>query len=124
MKSDDTVKIEHVSANGEVKVLKESLKLLAGEVLDASCMSAKKLEEFFIREIEEAKSMDVLLSLHMKATMMKVSDPIIFGHCVRVFFKNVFDKHAATFAEIGVNPNNGWGDCVEKINKLPADKKK
>jgi isocitrate dehydrogenase len=119
-----TVKIEFTAADGTTTVLKEGLKLQAGEVLDATFMSAAKLQEFYAKEIAEAKAQDVLLSLHLKATMMKVSDPILFGHCVKVFFKDVFDKHAATFAEIGVNANNGFAEVVSKVATLPEAKKK
>ncbi|MDW3645659.1 MAG: NADP-dependent isocitrate dehydrogenase [Bacteroidia bacterium] len=117
------VKIEHVAADGSVSVLKENIALQAGEVIDATFMSKKALMAFLDKEIADAKSQDVLLSLHMKATMMKVSDPIIFGHAVTVFFKNVFEKHAAVLEELGVEVNNGFGDLVSKIQSLPADKK-
>ena len=117
------VNIEFVSKAGEVSVLKEKISLLDKEVIDASVMSKAKLVEFFDKEISAAKDQDVLLSLHMKATMMKVSDPIIFGHAVEVFYKDVFAKHAATFAEIGVDVKNGLGDVYAKIESLPADKK-
>ncbi|MGL6124423.1 MAG: NADP-dependent isocitrate dehydrogenase, partial [Shewanella sp.] len=102
-------------------VLKSGLKLLAGEIIDAAVLSKKALVSFYEREIENAKAEDVLLSLHLKATMMKVSDPIMFGHAVKVFFKPVFDKHAALFAELGVDVNNGFGDVYAKIATLPAD---
>ena len=121
MAADGTVKIELV-AGGETTTLKE-VPLLAGEVIDATRMSKKALREFFEKEIGNAKDQDVLLSLHMKATMMKVSDPIIFGHCVTVYYKDVFEKHAATFAELGVDENNGIGDVYKRIASLPADKK-
>jgi isocitrate dehydrogenase len=117
------VNIEFVSKAGEISVLKEKISLLDKEVIDASVMSKAKLVEFFDKEISAAKDQDVLLSLHMKATMMKVSDPIIFGHAVEVFYKDVFAKHAATFAEIGVDVKNGLGDVYAKIESLPADKK-
>lgn len=123
MEAADDVKIEFVSEDGDITVLKESTPLLAGEVIDASRMSGNSLREFFAKEIEDAKKSDVLLSLHLKATMMKVSDPIMFGHAVTVFFKDVFDKHSATFKEIGVNVNNGLGDVYAKIEGLAADKK-
>jgi isocitrate dehydrogenase len=118
-----TVKFEFHGEDGGVTVLKEGLKLQQGEVLDATFMSVKKLEEFYLEQIAEAKEQGVLLSLHLKATMMKVSDPILFGYCVKAYFKDLFNKHAATFAEIGVNPNNGFAEVEQKINKLPADKK-
>jgi len=117
------VQIEHVAPDGTVTVLKESTKLEAGEVIDASTMSVEDLCEFYEREISDAKENDILLSLHLKATMMKISDPILFGHCVKVFFKDVFAKHGALFEEIGANPNNGFGAVLESIDsKLPADK--
>jgi len=119
-----TVRIEFVSASGDVKVMKQSTPMQAGEVMDASRMSVKALRAFFAREIEACKQTPgVLLSLHLKATMMKVSDPIMFGHCVEVYYKDVFEKHAATFAELDVRSSNGLGDVYAKIGKLPADKK-
>lgn len=121
--SKSDVRIEHVTVDGAVTVLKEKLALQEGEVIDATFMSVSKLKEFFLKEIADAKANDVMFSLHMKATMMKISDPIIFGHCVKAFYADVFDKHAATFEEIGVNPNNGLGDVYKKIAALPADKK-
>ena len=117
------VRIEHVAADGSVTVLKEKTAVKAGEIIDASSMSKKALRDFIAAEIADAKDKDVLLSVHLKATMMKVSDPILFGHVVTVFFKDVFEKHAATFAELGVDANNGLGDVYAKIAKLPADKK-
>ncbi|MFC5269310.1 NADP-dependent isocitrate dehydrogenase [Adhaeribacter terreus] len=117
------VKIEFVSNSGNTSTLKEGLKLKAGEVIDASRMSAKALREFYAREIEDAKAKGVLLSLHLKATMMKVSDPIMFGHAVTVFFKPVFEKHAATFKEIGFDPNNGLGDLYNKLPNLSEEKR-
>ena len=117
-------RIEHVGTDGTVTVLKDSLKLQDDEVLDATFMSASKLREFFAKEIKEAKDKDVMFSVHLKATMMKVSDPIIFGHCVREFYKDVFDKHAATFEKLQVNPNNGMGDVFKKIATLPEAEKK
>ncbi|MFK7787960.1 MAG: NADP-dependent isocitrate dehydrogenase, partial [Phycisphaeraceae bacterium] len=118
--ADTTVSIKHIATNGNETVLKDHLVLLEGEVLDGSCMSASKLADFLTDQIEDAKAQGVLFSLHMKATMMKVSDPIIFGHCVKVFFKSLFDKHADTFAEHGVNPSNGFGDVFAKLPKLDA----
>merc|ERR1719235_2806595 len=109
-----SVKIEHIPDGGDATVLKE-VKLLEGEVIDASCMSAKVLREYFEREMQDAKAKDTLLSLHLKATMMKVSDPIIFGHAVHVYFKDVFAKYEAEFKELGVNPNLGLGDLYKKI---------
>ena len=118
-----TAKIELVAENGETVVLKESLPLQAGEVIDGTFMSAKSLEKFLAEQVQESKEKGILFSLHMKATMMKVSDPIIFGHCVKVFFKDVFDKHADTLKELSVDPNNGLGDLIAKISTLPADRK-
>lgn len=117
------VRIELVAADGSVTVLKEKTTVKAGEIIDASAMSKTALRDFIAAEIADAKAKDVLLSVHLKATMMKVSDPIMFGHVVTVFFKDVFEKHAATFAELGVDANNGLGDVYAKIAKLPADKK-
>ncbi len=115
------LKIELHSADG-VKVLKESVPVLAGEVVDATFMNVAKLNEFLAKEIADAKASGVLFSAHLKATMMKVSDPIIFGHIVKAFYKDLFDKHADTFAEIGVDVNNGFGDVVAKIASLPEAK--
>ncbi|HHJ80643.1 MAG TPA: NADP-dependent isocitrate dehydrogenase, partial [Candidatus Tenderia electrophaga] len=115
-------RIEFVADDGTVSELKGSAPLLAGEVIDCSVMSQKALSTFLARAIADAKAQGVLFSLHLKATMMKVSDPIIFGSAVTVFFKEVFDKHADCFAEIGVNPNNGLGDVYSKIQSLPAEK--
>ncbi|WP_412972899.1 NADP-dependent isocitrate dehydrogenase [Glaciecola sp. MF2-115] len=117
------VRIEFVAGDGSVTTLKEKVSLLDKEVIDASVMSKSALVDFFDKEINSAKEQDVLLSLHMKATMMKVSDPVIFGHAVEVFYKDVFAKHAATFAELGVDVKNGLGDVYAKIASLPADKK-
>ena len=111
------VRIELVEG-GDVKVLKE-LSLLPGEVIDSARMSVAKLREFYGKSIEEAKAEGVLLSLHLKATMMKVSDPIMFGHAVSVFFKDVFEKHADKFEKLGVNTKNGFGDVLAKIADLP-----
>lgn len=115
-----TGRIEFVGADGSTTILKEKLTLDVGDVVDATKMSASALRQFFKEQIEDAKKSGVLLSLHMKATMMKVSDPIIFGHGVSVYFDDVFQKHAKTFAELGVNPNNGLGDVYAKIGRLPA----
>ncbi|MGJ8671595.1 NADP-dependent isocitrate dehydrogenase [Rubritalea sp.] len=116
-------KIVFTATDGTETVLKESTPLLEGEVFDSTFMSKKALISFLEQEIADAKAKDVLFSLHMKATMMKVSDPIIFGHGVEVFYKPVFTKHAATIAELGVNTKNGFGDLVAKLDSLPADKK-
>ena len=116
-----TVRIEHVSKDGSTTVLKDSLELLEGEVLDASFMSHAALIAFLEQQIKEARDRGVLFSLHMKATMMKVSDPIIFGHAVRVYFKSLFEKHAETFKSLGVDVNNGFGDLESRIQELPAE---
>ncbi|MGV3505508.1 MAG: NADP-dependent isocitrate dehydrogenase [Adhaeribacter sp.] len=123
MEQGGEVKIEFQGADGSTQVLKEKLALKAGEVIDASVMSKKALRAFFEKEIADAKAQGVLLSLHLKATMMKVSDPIMFGHAVTVFFKDVFEKHAAVFAELGVDANNGLGDVYAKIKNLPEDQR-
>jgi isocitrate dehydrogenase len=116
-------RIEFVGADGAVTVLKKKAPLLAGEIIDTAVMNVRALRAFYEKQIEEAKNGKVLLSLHLKATMMKVSDPVMFGHAVTVFFKDVFEKHAATFKQLGVNPNNGLGDVYAKIQALPADQK-
>ena len=113
------VKIEHVGADGTVKVMKDGLKLLKNEIIDSSFLSVKELCDFYDREITEAHKDNMLLSLHLKATMMKISDPIMFGHAVKVYFKDLFAKHDATFKEIKFNPNNGLGDLYEKMKSLP-----
>jgi isocitrate dehydrogenase len=117
------IKIVHTSTQGEKTVLKETLSLLDGEIIDATVMSKKALISFLESEIEDAKSKDLMLSFHMKATMMKVSDPIIFGHIVKVFFKEVFKKHQAVFNEIGVDVNNGFGNLVSNLSKLDKEKR-
>jgi len=123
LESATTARIEHVAEDGTVTVLKESLPLQADEVLDATFMSKKALVGFLRDQVEDAKDKGVLFSLHLKATMMKVSDPIIFGHCVRVFFEDLFAKHASLFAELGVDPNNGFGDVLAKIADLPEEQR-
>ena len=115
-----SVRIEHVSADGNVTVLKEGMKLREGEILDATFLSKRALVEFLMAQIDAARADGVLFSLHLKATMMKVSDPIIFGHAVHVFFKPVFEKHAATLAKLSVDVKNGFGDLLGKIATLPA----
>jgi isocitrate dehydrogenase len=115
------VRIEHVDRDGKVTVLKSKVRLDAGDVIDASFMSRRALRGFIAEQVDDAKEQDVLFSLHLKATMMKVSDPIIFGHVVSVFFADVFEKHAATFAELGVNPNDGLGDLLAKVGALPTE---
>ena len=118
-----TVRIQHIATNGESTVLKENTSLLAGEIIDATTLSKKALLSFLESEIADAKKQNVLFSLHMKATMMKVSDPIIFGHAVKVFFKDLFAKHQEVFDEIGVNVNNGFGHLTNSLENLPTDKK-
>jgi len=122
MESADTVKIQFVDAAGSVTEMKE-VSLQAGEVFDSSVMKVAQLQEFYAKTAQEAKEKGVLLSLHLKATMMKISDPIMFGHAVKVYFKAALEKHAETLASIGANPNFGMGDILNKLNKLPADKK-
>ncbi|CAA0198036.1 Monomeric isocitrate dehydrogenase, NADP-dependent [Tenacibaculum maritimum] len=117
------VKIQHTDSNGNVTVLKDKISLLAGEIIDATVMSKKALLAFLEEQVTDAKDKGVLFSLHMKATMMKVSDPIIFGHAVRVFFKDLYKKHAQTFNEIGVNVNNGFGNLLSNLEELATDKK-
>ncbi len=117
-------RIEFVGADGNTTVLKDNVVMDAGDVVDATVMRRKELRDFIKQSIAEAKKQGVLLSLHMKATMMKVSDPIIFGHGVTVFFADVFEKHADTFKKIGVNANNGLGDVYAKIKSLPDAQQK
>jgi isocitrate dehydrogenase len=117
------VRFEFVDAAGAVTVLKKKMGVGEGEILDSSVMHVGDLRAFYAEQIEDAANNGLLLSLHLKATMMKVSDPVMFGHAVTVFFKAVFDKHAATFRELGVNPSNGLGGVLSKIQALPADKK-
>jgi isocitrate dehydrogenase len=116
------VKIELVADDGTKIALKQKTGVLVGEVIDASVMNIKALRAFYEKEIDAAKAEDILLSLHVKATMMKVSDPILFGHAVTIYYKDVFAKYADTFAELGVNPNNGLGDLYAKIQSLPSDR--
>ena len=105
-----SVRIQLVQTDGTVRVLKESLSLQAGEVIDASCLSVRILRAWIAQQIAEAKQQDLLLSLHLKATMMKVSDPILFGHVVSVYFADVFSRHAEVLQQLGVDPDNGLGD--------------
>ena len=118
-----TVRIELHAADGGVQVLKDNLSLLEGEVIDSSLMQKAALLEFLKGQVEDARASGVLFSLHMKATMMKVSDPIIFGHGVRVYFQELFEKYGETLEALGVDPNNGFGDLVSKIAELPADER-
>ena len=117
------VKIEFIGADGTTQILKESTPLQAGEILDATFLSKAALVDFLGKQIAKAKAENLLLSLHMKATMMKVSDPIIFGYAVEVFFKDLIAKHAATLKELGVDFKNGFGDLITKLDKLPSGKK-
>ena len=119
-----TAKIEFVGADGKTTVFKEKIALQAGEVLDATFMSVKALRKFLEEQIEDAKAKGILWSLHMKATMMKISDPKIFGHGVTVYYKDVFEKHGETFKKLGVDPDNGLGDVYAKIKSLPDDQRK
>ncbi|MCU0224782.1 MAG: NADP-dependent isocitrate dehydrogenase [Acidobacteria bacterium] len=117
------VRIEFAGADGRATVLKEKLALQQGEVIDASVMNVRALRAFYAEQIEEAKRDGVLLSLHLKATMMKISDPIMFGHCVSVFYKDALEKHAEALKQAGANVNNGLADVLAKLERLPADKK-
>ena len=113
-------RIEFFSEDSQLTVLKDNLLLQEGEIVDATFMSRKDLRKFLAEQIEDAKEKGVLFSLHLKATMMKVSDPIIFGQAVEVFFADVFDKYADVFEELGVNPDNGLGDVYARIQSLPG----
>ncbi|MEI6897797.1 MAG: NADP-dependent isocitrate dehydrogenase [Psychromonas sp.] len=119
----DDVKIEFTNTAGAVTVLKASTPVLKDELIDASCMSVKALRAYFEKQMDDAKENNIMLSLHLKATMMKVSDPIMFGHAVTVYYKDVFTKHGALFAEIGVDERNGLGDVYAKIENIDASKK-
>ena len=119
--NDGSLTISLVSENGQKVVLKDAIKVLKGEIIDATYMSVDALKSFLDKEIIDAKEKDLLFSLHMKATMMKVSDPIIFGHAVRSFFKSLFEKHNDVFTELGVDVNNGFGDLISKLNKFSDD---
>ena len=123
MEKDTTVSYKFVGKDGSEQVLKANHPMLAGEVVDSSSMSMAALREFFAKQIEAAQKDGILLSLHLKATMMKISDPYIFGKCVTVFFKDVFAKYGSDFDKIGVNISNGLGDVYAKLDRLPADKK-
>lgn len=124
IQSDCNVKIELQTKAGETQVLKESLKLLKGEIIDASFMNVRELIDFLSAQKSASKKDGVLFSVHLKATMMKISDPIIFGHVVRVFFKHVFDNYSEDLKKVGFNPNNGFGNLFSAIEGLPADKQK
>ncbi len=116
--------IEFVETSGRKTVLKNKLPLIPEEIIDASVMNKRALRSFLEKQVEDAKEKDILFSVHLKATMMKVSDPIIFGHVVSVYFKEVFEKHAETFKDLGISPNNGLGDLYDRIKELPAEKQK
>jgi isocitrate dehydrogenase len=118
-----SVRIQLVQTDGTVRVLKESLSLQAGEVIDASCLSVRVLRAWIAQQIAEAKQQDLLLSLHLKATMMKVSDPILFGHVVSVYFADVFSRHAEVLQQLGVDPDNGLGDMLLRLEQLPESQK-
>jgi isocitrate dehydrogenase len=124
VEEDCEARIELLGEDGGIDVLRDKLPLQKGDVLDATYMDVKLLQAYYEECIQESKEKDILFSLHLKATMMKVSDPIMFGHCVRVYFKDVFAKYADTFAKLGVNPNNGLGDLYKKIASLPEAEKK
>ncbi|QSS96862.1 NADP-dependent isocitrate dehydrogenase [Psychroflexus sp. ALD_RP9] len=121
MQKSDSVNIELQTSTG-TKLLKEALVLEQGEVIDASVLTVSKLKDFISKEIEDAKQKDILFSVHLKATMMKVSDPIIFGHIVKVYFEELFNKYQKEFTQLGVNVNNGIGDVFDKISELPKNK--
>jgi isocitrate dehydrogenase len=116
-------RIEFAAEGGETTVLKAKTPFQTGDVIDATVMRASTLQSFLAAEVKDANAKNVLFSMHVKATMMKISDPIIFGHTVYAFFKDVYDKHANTFADLGIDPDNGVGDITNKIQSLPADKK-
>ena len=120
LEADATLSIELEQSSGGTVVLKEGLAVIEGEVIDAAVMSCTALRDYFAREIEDAKAQGLLLSLHVKATMMKVSDPIIFGHCVEVYYSDVFEKHAELFGKLGVEPNNGIGDVYARLEEVDA----
>jgi isocitrate dehydrogenase len=123
IKNGGVISIVHTDRDGNKNVLKTNLEVLDGEIIDATVMSKKALLTFLEEQIKDAKEKDVLFSLHMKATMMKVSDPIIFGHAVRIFFKDLFDKYESDFDALGVDVKNGFGDLISKIEELPIDKR-
>ena len=123
LSKEGSVQIEHVDATGKVTVLKEKFPVQQSEVIDASFMSVRALRDFLEQEFNDAFKEHMLVSVHLKATMMKVSDPVIFGHAVTVFFKDVFEKHAQTLKDIKFNPNNGLGDLYEKLKLVPEASK-
>jgi isocitrate dehydrogenase len=117
------VQIQHIGADGKTKILKDFFPIQKNEIIDASYLSINELKNFYEKEINDAFKDHILLSLHLKATMMKVSDPIMFGHCVKVYYKSVFEKHANLFKELNVNANNGLNDVLEKTKNLPENKR-
>jgi isocitrate dehydrogenase len=121
MASDDVLRIEHVAADGTVTVLKDAVPVLAGEIVDGTFLSIRAYVAFLREQLAAARAEDLLFSLHLKATMMKVSDPILFGHAVRVFFEPVFDRFGSVLGEAGANPNNGWGSVMSAVATLPGD---
>src|SRR5918994_1732401 len=121
--ADDELRIEHVAAGGEVTVLRESVPVIAGEIVDAAVMRRRALDAFLAEQIADAKAKGVLFSLHLKATMMKVSDPIIFGHAVRAFFADVFEEHGEALEAVGASPDNGLASLLTAIELLPADER-
>jgi isocitrate dehydrogenase len=121
--ADDTLRVEHVGVDGATTVLKESIPVLAGEVVDATFMDVAKLRDFLSEQVQRAKQEGVLFSVHLKATMMKVSDPIIFGHVVRAFFPDVFETYAGSLASVGASPNDGLGAVLKAVEGLPADER-
>jgi len=123
MQKASNIRIEFVNSDENKTVLKEKVSLLENEVIDTAVMNVSALRDFFAKSIEEAKQKNVLLSLHLKATMMKISDPIMFGHAVSIYYKDALDKHSGLLKEIGANVNNGLADVIEKLDRLPADKK-
>ncbi len=123
IENDCSVRIEHTTPDGSVSVLKDGIALLAGEVIDGTFLSKNALVTFFAEQVNDAREQGVLFSLHLKATMMKVSDPILFGHAVRVFFKPLFEEYGETFDRLGVDVNNGFGDLIARLDELPADEK-
>jgi isocitrate dehydrogenase len=123
MENDTTLRIEQVDADGTVTVLKESIPVLAGEVVDSTVMDVAALRSFLAEQIADARAQGVLFSIHLKATMMKVSDPIMFGHAVEVFFADVFAKHGDAIAAAGGDPNNGWASVLAAVESMPADQR-
>jgi len=121
--ADDVLRVELVRSDGSTELLKEAIPVLAGEIVDGTFMSAKALDAFLAEQMAEAKAQGVLFSIHLKATMMKVSDPILFGHAVKTYFADVFAKHADTFERLGVNPNDGVADLLTRVATLPEEER-